>query len=76
MGETVWFTQNLMAELFHTSMLNINMHLKSIFEEGEVEEKATIKDFLIVQNKGLISWHCHKIRKLDMSIAKNYLTKE
>jgi len=47
--ETVWLTQKLMAELFQTTVPNINMHLKSIYEEGELEEKATIKDFLIVQ---------------------------
>ncbi|MCD6556587.1 MAG: virulence RhuM family protein [Bacteroidales bacterium] len=50
--ETVWLTQKLMAELFQTSVPNINMHLKSIFEEGELKEKATIKDFLIVQKEG------------------------
>ena len=40
-----------MAELFQTTVPNINMHLKSIFEEGKVEEKATIKDFLTVQKE-------------------------
>ncbi len=50
--ETVWLTQKLMAELFQTSVPNINMHLKNIFDEGELEEKATIKDFLIVQKEG------------------------
>jgi hypothetical protein len=50
--ETVWLTQKLMAELFQTTIPNINMHLKSIFDEGELDEKATIKDFLIVQNEG------------------------
>ncbi|MCF8363214.1 MAG: hypothetical protein K9G70_11395 [Prolixibacteraceae bacterium] len=47
--ETVWLTQKLMAELFQTSVPNINMHLKNIFDEGELNEEATIKDFLIVQ---------------------------
>jgi len=50
--ETVWLTQKLMAELFQTTVPNISMHLKSIFDEGELEEKATIKDFLIVQKEG------------------------
>ncbi len=50
--ETVWLTQKLMAELFQTSVPNINMHLKNIFDEGELDEKATIKDFLIVQKEG------------------------
>ncbi len=49
--ETVWLTQKLMAELFQTTVPNINMHLKSIYEDGELEEKATIKDFLIVQKE-------------------------
>ena len=50
--ETVWLTQKLMAELFQTTVPNINMHLKNIFEEHELDEKATIKDFLIVQKEG------------------------
>jgi len=50
--ETVWLTQKLMAELFQTSVPNINMHLKNIFEEGELEENRTIKNFLIVQKEG------------------------
>ncbi|MEA2104508.1 MAG: virulence RhuM family protein [Candidatus Cloacimonadota bacterium] len=50
--ETVWLTQKLMAKLFQTTVPNINMHLKSIFDEDELEEKATIKDFLIVQKEG------------------------
>jgi len=50
--ETVWLTQKMMAELFQTSIPNINIHLKNIFEDGELEEKATIKDFLIVQKEG------------------------
>jgi len=51
-NETVWLTQKLMAELFQTSVPNINMHLKNIFEEGELDPKATIKDFLIVRLEG------------------------
>jgi hypothetical protein len=50
--ETVWLTQKLMAELFQTTPQNITIHLKNIFEEGELEEKATCKDFLQVQKEG------------------------
>lgn len=50
--ETVWLTQKHMAELFQTTVPNINIHLKNIFEEGELDPKATIKDFLIVRNEG------------------------
>jgi hypothetical protein len=51
-NETVWLTQKLMAELFQTTVPNINIHLKNIFEEGELDPKATIKDFLIVRTEG------------------------
>lgn len=50
--ETVWLTQKLMAELFSTSSENILMHLKNIYQEGELEEEATTKDFLVVQTEG------------------------
>jgi hypothetical protein len=50
--ETVWLTQKLMAELFQTTSQNITIHLKNIFEEGELDEKATCKDFLQVQIEG------------------------
>jgi hypothetical protein len=50
--ETVWLTQKLMAELFQTTPQNITIHLKNIFDEGELEEKATCKDFLQVQIEG------------------------
>ena len=50
--ETVWLTQRLMAELFQTTSQNITIHLKNIFEEGELDEMATCKDFLQVQKEG------------------------
>ena len=50
--ETVWLTQKLMAELFQTTPQNITIHLKNIFNEGELEEKATCKDLLQVQIEG------------------------
>jgi hypothetical protein len=51
-GETVWLTQLQMADLFQTSVPNINMHLRNIFAEGELLPEATIKDSLIVQQEG------------------------
>lgn len=51
-NETVWLTQKLMAELFQTTVPNINIHLKNIFEEGELDAERTIKDFLIVRLEG------------------------
>ena len=52
-NETVWLTQNQMAELFQTSKQNISLHIKNIFEEQELEENSTVKDYLTVQNEGV-----------------------
>jgi hypothetical protein len=51
-NETVWLTQKQMAQLFQTTIPNINMHLKNIFDEGELAPESTIKDFLIVRLEG------------------------
>lgn len=51
-NETVWLSQTQMAELFQTTVPNINWHLKNIFEEGELEEITTIKESLIVRKEG------------------------
>ena len=50
--ETVWLSQQLMAELFQTSIPNINMHIKNVFDEEELSPKGTIKKFLIVRSEG------------------------
>ena len=51
-NETVWLTQKQMAELFHRTVPNINIHLKSVFREKELDPKSTIKESLIVQTEG------------------------
>ncbi len=51
-GETVWLTQAQMAELFDTTPENVQMHLKRIYTEGELDEGATTKDFLAVRQEG------------------------
>ena len=50
--ETVWLTQRLMSALFSTTPENILMHLKNIYREGELDENATTKDFLVVRQEG------------------------
>jgi hypothetical protein len=50
--ENVWMTQALMAELFQTTPQNITLHLKAIYEEGELAEAATCKDYLQVRAEG------------------------
>ena len=51
-NENIWLTQKMMADLFQTTPQNITIHLKNIFEEGELNEIATCKDFLQVQKEG------------------------
>ncbi|MBU2846789.1 hypothetical protein HF923_13470 [Acidithiobacillus ferriphilus] len=51
-GDTVWLTQKQMAELFATTPENILMHLKNIYQEGELRESITAKDFLVVRQEG------------------------
>ncbi|MBL8813198.1 MAG: virulence RhuM family protein [Planctomycetaceae bacterium] len=51
-NETIWLTQVQIAELFQTSVPNVNQHLKTIYDEGELTEAATIKNYLIVRTEG------------------------
>ena len=49
---TVWLTQRLMAELFQTTVPNVNIHLRNIFAEGEVAEVRAIKEYLTTAADG------------------------
>lgn len=49
---TVWLSQLEMAELFNASKQNISLHLKNIFEDGELDPAATVKESLTVQTEG------------------------
>lgn len=51
-GETVWLTQNHMAELFQTKQQNVSLHLQNIYEERELQREATHKEFLSVRQEG------------------------
>lgn len=71
--ETVWLSQRMMAELFQSTVPNINMHIKNIYEEGELNAQATIQDFLIVQQEGNreVSRHVD-FYNLDVIISVGY----
>jgi hypothetical protein len=51
-NETIWLTQALIAELFGVTPQNVTLHLKAIYEERELEESATCKDYLQVRFEG------------------------
>ena len=50
--ETIWVTQRGMAELFDCSVDNISLHLKNIYQDGELQENATAEDFSVAQTEG------------------------
>ncbi|MDH1443852.1 virulence protein RhuM/Fic/DOC family protein [Pseudomonas sp. GD03721] len=50
--DTLWLSQAQMGELFDTTPENVLMHLKNIFNDGELAEPATTKDFLVVRQEG------------------------
>lgn len=52
-SDTIWMSQNELAKLFDTTKNNISLHMKNIFESGELEENSTVKNFLTVQKEGL-----------------------
>ena len=51
-NETVWLTQQHMAELFQTSKQNIGQHLKRVFSEGELIETSVVKNFFTTAADG------------------------
>jgi hypothetical protein len=50
--ETVWLTQQQLADLFQSSKQNISHHIQSIYEEGELQPEATVKKYLTVRREG------------------------
>lgn len=50
--ENIWLTQKMMATLYDVSVAAVNQHLKKIFEDGELQEEAVIKKYLITATDG------------------------
>jgi hypothetical protein len=75
-NETLWITQLQMADLFQTTKQNVSLHISNIYKEGELQEEATVKDFLTVQHEGK-----RKVKRallyynLDMIISVGYRIK-
>ncbi len=74
--DTVWLSQQQMAELFQTSRTNVVEHIKNIYAEGELEENATCRNFRQVRLEGtrevtrIIPYY-----NLDMIISLGYRVK-
>ena len=71
--ETFWLSQKLMAELFECSTDNISLHLRNIYFEEELDEKATAEYFSVVQKEGTREVKRNlKCYNLDAIIAVGY----
>lgn len=75
-NETVWLSQQQMAELYNTTKQNISLHIKNIFDENELNENSTVKEFLTVQKEGNRNVERNvKFYNLDMIISLGYRIK-
>lgn len=70
---TLWLTQQLIAELFGTTKQNVSLHIQNIIADGELAADATVKDFLTVRQEGdrQVS-RTLEYYNLDMIIAVGY----
>lgn len=72
-GETVWLTQQHMAELFQTTKQNIGQHLKSIFAEGELVQDSVVKESFTTAADG--KNYATRFYNLDAIISVGYRVK-
>jgi hypothetical protein len=72
-GGTVWLSQAEMADLFQTTVPNVNIHIRNVIAEGELRAEATIKEDLMVrQEGGREVRRAVKVYSLDMILAVGY----
>ncbi len=69
-GQTVWMPQKAIAELFETSVANINTHIRNVLDDSEVDGDSVIKDYLITAADG--KTYKTKHYNLDMILAIGY----
>ena len=72
-NETVWLTQQQMADLFLTTRNNVTLHIGNIFKEGELVETSVRKDSLLTASDG--KKYRTKIYNLDVIISVGYRVK-
>ena len=72
-NETVWLSQNQMAELFQTSIPNVSMHIRNVFADGELQPGSVVKEFLTTAADG--KNYQTKFYNLDVIISVGYRVK-
>lgn len=72
-NDTIWLTQDMMAQLFDTTKQNISLHIINIFKDEELDEISTVKKFLTVRKEGNRNVSRNlEYYNLDMIIAVGY----
>lgn len=71
--ETVWLTQQQMAQLFATTRNNITLHIRNIFNEGELQKISVCKDYLLTATDG--KRYKTNLYNLDVIISVGYRVK-
>ena len=71
--ETVWMSQLAIAELFQSTKQNISLHLKNVFDEGELPEKRVVKEYLTTASDG--KNYRTKFYNLEAIVAVGYRVK-
>jgi len=72
-GETVWLSQQQMAELFQTTKQNVSLHIRNTFLEGELREDSVVKESLTTAADG--KNYATKFYNLDVIISVGYRVK-
>ena len=65
--KNVWLSQKLMSELYDCSSDNIGLHLKNIFNDGELQENSVTEENSVTARDGSIMWH-----KIQYPAYNNY----
>jgi len=72
-GETIWMTQKSMTQMYQVAKSSISEHIKNIYQEGELEEAATVRKFRTVQMEGTREVARERdFYNLDMILAVGY----
>ena len=75
-NETVWLTQQQMADLFETTKQNVSLHISNVFKEEELSPTSTVKEYLTVQKEGNRTIkRTQKYYNLDVIISVGYRVK-
>ncbi len=69
-GKTVWLTQKQMADLFNKDIRTVNEHIKNVFNENELIEKAVVRKFRITASGG--KTYLTNFYNLDVIISVGY----